>query len=72
MSHLVSNSFFAGYFLLSLLDRYYKEDISVEEGAKLLKMCITELRTRFTISAQYLAKVVDKDGIRILPLEESA
>eukprot|EP00026_Physarum_polycephalum_P016416 Phypoly_transcript_17311.p1 GENE.Phypoly_transcript_17311~~Phypoly_transcript_17311.p1 ORF type:complete len:199 (-),score=22.39 Phypoly_transcript_17311:110-706(-) len=60
---------YAGYFLLSLLDKYYREDQTVEDGIKLLRMCVTELKTRFIVNTRYLAKVVDANGIRIVELD---
>lgn len=61
---------YSGYFLLSLLDRHYKDNMSVEDGMTLLRMCITELRTRFLLSpSKFIVKIVDKDGVRALPLE---
>jgi len=62
---------YAGYFLLSLLDKYYREGQTVEEGILLLKMCITELKTRFVVSTRYLVKVVDENGIRIVDIEDT-
>ena len=61
---------YAGYFLLSLLDKYYREGLSVEEGKVLLKQCVTELRTRFIVSTRYLAKVVSENGIEIIQFED--
>jgi len=63
---------YAGYFLLSLLDKYYQEGMGVEDGVKLLELCIKELRTRMVVNSKYIAKVVDANGIRIIPLEVSA
>jgi hypothetical protein len=39
---------------------------------KLLKMCVTELRTRFIVSTRYLAKVVDADGVRLVAVDEES
>jgi len=59
---------YAGYFLLSLLDKYYREGLNVEDGVKLLDLCVKELKTRLVVNSSYIAKVVDKDGIRVVPL----
>jgi hypothetical protein len=36
---------YAGYFLLSLLDKYYREDQGVEDGIKLLR-CVQKKKER--------------------------
>jgi len=59
---------YAGYFVLSLLDKYYKEGMGIEDGIKLLELIITELKTRMVVNANYIAKVVDIDGVRTVPL----
>jgi 20S proteasome subunit beta 4 len=59
---------YCAYFCLSILDKYYKKDMSLEEGLELMEKCITELRSRFIInSPDFLIKVVDKNGTRIVP-----
>ena len=41
--------------------------MSLEEGLKLLDMCLAELKKRFIINmSTFSVKVVDKDGIRVL------
>lgn len=60
---------YAGYFVLSLLDKYYEEGLDEAGGIKLIRMCITELRTRMVISAKYIAKIVDANGVRIIDIE---
>ncbi|KAJ3338394.1 Proteasome subunit beta type-4 [Gonapodya sp. JEL0774] len=56
---------YAAYFCGSVFDRYWKADMSLEEGLDLLRKCLHELKTRLVLSqAVYLIKVIDKDGIR--------
>lgn len=56
---------YAAFYALSLLDRHYKEDLSVEEGIELLKKCNKELGTRMPIDFKGLrVKIITKDGIR--------
>ena len=44
--------------------------MSVDQGLDVVKKCIHELRTRFLISQpKFLIKLVDKQGIREVPLE---
>lgn len=58
---------YCAYFCLSILDKYYKPDLSLEEGLDIIDKCIAELRDRFIInSPQFVVKVVDKNGPRIL------
>jgi 20S proteasome subunit beta 4 len=60
---------YAGYFLLSTMDRYYKKDMSVDEAISLAKVCIAELRTRFLLNQQnFRMKIADKDGVREIEL----
>lgn len=58
---------YASYFGLSIMDRYWKENMTVEEAVDLLQKCISELKTRFILSLQeFKIKIVDKDGVRDL------
>ncbi|KAJ3044261.1 Proteasome subunit beta type-2 [Rhizophlyctis rosea] len=55
----------AAYFTLSTLDRYWREDLSLEEAKILLQKCIAELKVRYIANLpEFTVKVVDKDGIR--------
>jgi len=60
---------YAGYFCLSLLDKYYEEGLDEAGGIKLLQLCIKELRTRMIVSASYIAKIVDANGVRVINLD---
>lgn len=61
---------YAGYFLLGLLDKYYKKGMTLDEGLKLIKMCVEQLKTRFVINqSNWVIKVADKDGCRVVKLE---
>ncbi|VEU23063.1 DEKNAAC104090 [Brettanomyces naardenensis] len=58
---------YAAFYTMSLLDRHYTPDISVEDGLKLLDMCEKELVKRFPMEFKgLLVKVVDKKGIRVV------
>ncbi|KAK9452680.1 nucleophile aminohydrolase [Dipodascopsis uninucleata] len=60
---------YAAFYVSSLLDRWHRRDISMEEGIKIMNMCIAELRTRLPIDFKGIqVKAVDKDGIRTLDL----
>ena len=41
---------YSAYFILSIFDRYYREDMSKDDAIKLLVRCIAELQTRFLIN----------------------
>ena len=57
------------YFLLSLFDRHWKKDMTLEEGLNLVRMCIDQLSTRYVIKLQsFIIKIVDKDGVRQIDL----
>eukprot|EP01098_Paradermamoeba_levis_P002929 TRINITY_DN1384_c0_g1_i1.p1 TRINITY_DN1384_c0_g1~~TRINITY_DN1384_c0_g1_i1.p1 ORF type:complete len:227 (-),score=71.37 TRINITY_DN1384_c0_g1_i1:104-685(-) len=61
---------YASNFLLSVLDKNYKEGLTVEQGLELLKLCIFELKTRFLISySGFLVKIVDKNGVTTVELK---
>ncbi len=63
---------YAGYFLLGLLDKYYKKGMSLEEGLRVIQMCIDQLKTRFVINqSNWVIKVADKDGCRIVNLNKN-
>jgi len=57
----------ASNFLLSVLDKEYKEGLTVQEATQILEHCFFELKTRFLINTTAFAiKVVDKEGVRVL------
>lgn len=58
---------YAAYFCSGLLDRYWTPEITLDEALKLIKKCITELKVRFVLKlSEYIIKVVDKDGVRVI------
>jgi len=59
------------YFLLSLFDRHWKKDMTLEEGLDLVKMCIDQLSTRYVIKLDsFIVKVVGKDGVQQIDLKK--
>ncbi|EGG19568.1 proteasome subunit beta type 2 [Cavenderia fasciculata] len=58
---------YAAYFLLGLLDRHHKKDMSFEEGMALLKMCTQELKTRFLVGGKFMIKHINQDGVKQIP-----
>ena len=60
---------YAANFVLSIFDRDWKPNMTVEEGIEVIKKCIHELDTRFMIAQpKFFIKIVDKDGIRLLDI----
>jgi len=58
---------YAGYFLLSVMDRHYRKGMKLEEGLNLLKLCIEQLKTRFVLNqVSFVIKIIDKKGTRVL------
>eukprot|EP01117_Protostelium_nocturnum_P000304 TRINITY_DN10370_c0_g1_i1.p1 TRINITY_DN10370_c0_g1~~TRINITY_DN10370_c0_g1_i1.p1 ORF type:complete len:193 (+),score=58.04 TRINITY_DN10370_c0_g1_i1:139-717(+) len=60
---------YSNYFILSLLDKYWKKGLNLEEGVQLIKTCMAQLKTRFVLdTSEWVIKYVDKDGIHELAL----
>ncbi len=58
---------YASYFVLSLMDRHYRKDMSLDEAMALLKMCLAELKTRFVANLPaFSVKIVRADSIENL------
>ncbi|KAG9302226.1 hypothetical protein G9A89_020660 [Geosiphon pyriformis] len=56
---------YGAYYCLSIMDRYHHPELTLDEAKVLIKKCIDELKTRFTMNlADFKIKVSDKDGIR--------
>jgi 20S proteasome subunit beta 4 len=56
---------YGSYFCLSLMDKFYRPDMTVEEAVDLVDKCIKEIRLRLVVAPQNFAiKIVDKDGAR--------
>ncbi len=55
------------YFILSLMDRYYEKNMSVDKALELVDKCIAEVRARLVVAPpNFVIKIVDKDGARTL------
>jgi len=64
---------YAGYFVLSFLDKHYRKGMDLETGMKLMQQCIQELQTRLVVNQNnFIIKVVDKKGYRVLQAPRSA
>ncbi|XP_047000004.1 proteasome subunit beta type-2 [Schistocerca americana] len=59
---------YGGYFALSIMDRYHKPNMTVEEAYDLLKKCVREVQKRLIINLpNFKVQVIDKNGIKDLP-----
>lgn len=55
---------YAAFYCMSLLDKHYKTDMTLQEGLDLLDLCVKELQTRMPIDFKgVIVKSVDKDGV---------
>ena len=60
---------YAANFILSVFDRDWKPNMTLEQGLEVVKKCIHELHTRFMISQpNFVIKVVDEKGIRLVTI----
>eukprot|EP00897_Mesotaenium_endlicherianum_P001600 jgi/Mesen1/1468/ME000132S00401 len=58
---------YGAYFILSLLDKHYTKNMSLEAALELVDKCIEEIRHRLIVAPpNFLIKIVDKDGAREL------
>ena len=55
---------YGAYFLYGLMDNFYKKDLNLNEGEDIIKKCINELKTRFSINmVNFDVFKVTKDGV---------
>ena len=60
---------YAGYFVNSVLDNQYRQDMTMEQGLEACRQCIKELKTRFIINQPtFVAKIVTADQIQVMPI----
>jgi 20S proteasome subunit beta 4 len=58
---------YGSYFALSLLDRLWRPDLTLDEAVEVMEKAIAEVRLRLAVApSKYVIKVVDKDGVREL------
>ncbi|KAM7462825.1 hypothetical protein LguiA_030946 [Lonicera macranthoides] len=63
---------YGSYFSLSMMDRYYRSDMTVEEAVELVDKVILEIRSRLVVAPpNFVIKIVDKDGAREYAWRES-
>ncbi|KAF5889383.1 proteasome subunit beta type-2 [Clarias magur] len=58
---------YGAFLTLSIMDRYYRPDLTREEAVDLLKKCLEELSKRFILNLpSFTVRLIDKDGIHDL------
>eukprot|EP00052_Salpingoeca_macrocollata_P030799 m.320967 g.320967 ORF g.320967 m.320967 type:complete len:197 (+) comp24730_c0_seq1:159-749(+) len=58
---------YGAVFTLSVLDRWYRPGLSLEEARELLQKCVNEVKTRFMVNkSNFKVRVVDANGTRDL------
>ena len=54
---------YGAYFALSIMDKEYKNDLTLEEAKAIMVKCIVEMQTRFLMHmANWKCKVIDAKG----------
>ncbi|KAK8803597.1 hypothetical protein WA158_001291 [Blastocystis sp. Blastoise] len=57
---------YVAYFLMSIFDRFWHEDMTLEEGYDLLNKITTEIKSRFLVNLpHYTVKILTKEGIQV-------
>lgn len=58
---------YGSFFVLSIMDRYYKENMTKDEALALLQRCVDEIHERFIVNLNsFKVRIVNKDGIHLL------
>jgi 20S proteasome alpha/beta subunit len=61
---------YSAYFVMGVFDKHFKAGMSLDEGKKLMKVALDQIRQRFVVSPHgFIVKVVDAEGIRKVSLE---
>ncbi|EDO32854.1 predicted protein [Nematostella vectensis] len=55
---------YGSFFVLSIMDRYFKPNMTKDQALELLERCTNEVQKRFIVNLpNFTVRVVDKDGI---------
>ncbi|GLE00955.1 hypothetical protein PINS_up009752 [Pythium insidiosum] len=58
---------YGAHFCLSIFDREWKPDLSLEQAIEIMRKCHSELEQRFLVrNGQWVYKVIDANGTRVL------
>lgn len=64
---------YCSYFVMSIFDKFYKKDMSLEEGLLLMDKVLKQIKTRFTVSPHgFIVKKITKEGISVVDMKEEA
>ncbi|KAL4236778.1 Proteasome subunit beta type-2 [Mactra antiquata] len=59
---------YGSFFTMSIMDRHYHEDITLDQARELLTKCVNEIRQRFIVNMPaFKLRCINKDGIQDLP-----
>ena len=62
---------YAQYLVLGILDRYWREDLNLEQAEQLLGMCVDHVKRRLALNnPRHIVKAVTPEGIKVRPLME--
>jgi 20S proteasome subunit beta 4 len=60
---------YGGYFSLSIMDKYYHDNLTLEEGKDIMRKCIAEVQKRLLLnSPAFIYKVITKNGVEVIEL----
>ncbi|KAK8934698.1 Proteasome subunit beta type-2-A [Platanthera zijinensis] len=63
---------YGSYFSLSMMDRHYRNGMSLEQAIDLVDKCIIEIRSRLVVAPpNFVIKIVDQNGAREYAWRES-
>ncbi|XP_026277827.1 proteasome subunit beta type-2 [Frankliniella occidentalis] len=58
---------YGGFFCMGIMDRFHREDMTVDEAYDVLRKCVTEIHKRLIVNLpNFKVQVIDKNGIRDL------
>jgi 20S proteasome subunit beta 4 len=58
---------YAGYMVLGLMDRLYRDDMTLEQGLEVMQAAIEQIQRRLLINApSFVIKIVDSEGYRVV------
>merc|ERR1712187_23607 len=63
---------YGAYFALSIMDRYYQPDLTIDQAKDIIQKCIEEMQTRFLIHmGKFKVKIVTRTGIEVYEIGSS-
>ncbi|KAJ1963729.1 Proteasome subunit beta type-4 [Dimargaris xerosporica] len=60
---------YAAFYCMSVFDRYYHEDLTLDDAMDIIRKCLGEIERRFIINlSSFSIKLINKDGISEITL----